>query len=244
MRVLARGAALSLAAGLALSGCQTPAEDPGPARSTGSATETTPAPLQRAGRQLTPREIEAALPRRPPGTKEQPAGDSGWNRSTDPAECIDVLRQGRHWRSLKEHSIAKSARAWSRTTDDLTLNSTFSLASYSRPVGRELLDSAGAALSSCASFSVTGEDASGFFDLRVLAEPRTATTIGEQTFALRLTSFDSIEGRTQRIYIDYLVVRVGHNLIQVSQTSLDETRTMAGLEKSAAAILTRMGQAG
>lgn len=89
----------------------------------------------------------------------------------------------------------------------------------------------------CSAFSLTGTDDDGFFDPRVLAEPRAVAPLGEQSYAARLTTFRQVDGRSERIHLDYIVVREGHNYIEVTRSQSDETAGFAPLEERAEVIL-------
>ena len=49
-----------------------------------------------------------------------------------------------------------------------------------------------------------------------------------------------VRGQQTRIYADYLVVRVGHSLVTLTQTSTDASSDMATLERYAADIVSRL----
>lgn len=54
------------------------------------------------------------------------------------------------------------------------------------------------------------------------------------------TGLGEARGQQTRIYADCLVVRVGHSLITLSQTSTDASSDMATLERHAADIVSRL----
>lgn len=245
-RLAAPFAALTTALTLALAGCiptlvsddATSASPPPLTTSSAPASPTTPPDLVRAGRQLDETEAKALLPPTPKGIKEQPPQPPSTQRSSDPKECVDVLRLGWHARKLAQSRVARATRGW--TAAKSSNHHDFKIQSYSRPVGPALLDKAGSALSTCSSFALIGRDSGGSFDLRLLTEPRSVTPIGEQTFAVRVITFDQFKGQTKRVYVDYLLFRVGNNIVEVSHTTLDKSLGMEDLEKSAADILAKM----
>ncbi|WP_114203533.1 hypothetical protein [Janibacter anophelis] len=233
---------LAAALALALTGCVTPFDLGGdePTSTTTPATPTSPSstttsPPDGAGRQLTQEEAEAALPPRPKGSTTLTVESTASERKTDPPECLDVLRIGEERDTLVEARVANATRGWAQR--DPRLQWTHTVESYDRPAGSTLLDRAGAAMGGCSAFSLTGTDADGFFDLRVLAEPRAVSPLGEQSYAARLTTFRQVDGRSERIYLDYIVVRDGHNHIEVTRSQSDETAGFAPLEERAEEIL-------
>ena len=88
-----------------------------------------------------------------------------------------------------------------------------------------------------ASFSFTGKQGGSAFDERILAESLPVRTIGEQTFAVRLTTFANIDGKSERGYVDQLDFRVGHNLVSVRSASYREGRSTQDLEEMAQEVL-------
>lgn len=243
MGPLTRSSAVALTAALAavalpLTGCAPFASD----EPTSPTTTTSPTPSSSSptaetgeGRQLTEAEAEAALPARPEGAEDVAPQSDPEGRATDPAECLDVMRIGDEAESLRTVRVAHAKRTW-RTNDPATTYG-FEIDSHSRPVGPTLLDRAGAAMADCSAFSLTGRDHAGHFDLRVLAEPRTVSTLGEQSYGARLITFDQVDGKSVRVYLDYVVVRAGNNLVEVNSVHLDEDRGLAELETHAAQIL-------
>ncbi|KRE38818.1 hypothetical protein ASG73_00115 [Janibacter sp. Soil728] len=231
-------AALVVALTAGLTGCTTPfgSDDPSTSQTTTPtpASPSTPADSGR-GRQLSEQEATAALPTRPTGAKNVAAQSAPEGRATDPAECLDILRAGPEGDALRQVRVAHAERTWS--TQDPATSYSFEIDSYSRPVGPALLDRSGAAMSSCSTFSLTGEDSAGHFDLRVIAEPRTVPTIGEQNYGARLITFDQVDGKSVRVYMDYIVVRAGHNLVAVTSVHRDEDRGRDELETHAEEIL-------
>ena len=227
------------AAVLPLAGCVTPfaSDEPTSQTTTTSPTPSASSPTAETGegRQLTEAEAEAALPARPEGAEDVAPQSDPEGRTTDPAECLDVMRIGDEADSLRTVRVAHAKRTW-RTKDPATTYG-FEIDSHSRPVGPTLLDRAGAAMADCSAFSLTGRDHAGHFDLRVLAEPRTVSTLGEQSYGARLITFDQVDGKSVRVYLDYVVVRAGNNLVEVNSVHLDEDRGLAELETHAAQIL-------
>lgn len=229
-------ASIAAAAALPLTGCA-PFVSGDSTTSTTSTTTSTPSPTG-AGRQLTEAEAEAALPTRPAGAKEPRDRGESKDRATDPQECMDVLRIGDTATQLGKDRVARASRTWN-TSSPVTGHS-FRVDSYSHPVGPELLDRAGSAMAGCDAFSLTGRDDDGSFDLRVLAEPLPVASLGEQNYAARITSFERVNGKSERYHLDYVVVRVGHNLVEVSVTHQDEDAGVERLEDAARDILDRL----
>lgn len=215
----------------------TPVPTPEPVTSS----PTTDPRLERAGRQLDEAQAEAALAGLPRSAKPGPEPSAQY-RKTDPKPCIDVLRLGWYATNLKRSRTVAVTRGWTQGKGTGLQAHNVRIESHSRPVGANLLDQAGAALAGCDSFSLTGRDEAGPIDLRLLAEPRTTATLGDQTFAVRITTFGEIGGRQTRIYADYLVVRVGHSLITLTQTSTDEASDMTTLERHAEDIISRLAR--
>lgn len=222
-----RTAAVGLVAALVLplAGCGVlPGGDP-----------TTPAPDP--GRQLTEQEARDALPEVPATDEARPEGAEPHDLEADPPECLDVLRAGEAADELTSTRVVRESRGWlssSPPDSDMTVT----IASYSSPVDPAILDRAGAALSSCESFDYRGVDADGTsFDLDMYAEPRTVEPIGDQTFADRITMKQKIDGVRTTVYIDQLVMRIGHTLVTVSQIHFDVELSTRKLEKYAAEVL-------
>ena len=243
MGPLTRSSAVALTAALAavalpLTGCAPFASDePTSPTTTTSSTPSSSSPTAETGegRQLTEAEATAALPTRPKGALDVAPQSDPEGRTTDPAECLDVMRIGAEAESLRAVRVVHATRTW-RTADPATTYG-FEIDSHSRPVGPTLLDRAGAAMADCSAFSLTGSDDAGHFDLRVLAEPRTVSTLGEQSYGARLITFDQVDGKSVRVYLDYVVVRAGNNLVEVNSVHLDKDRSIAELETHAAQIL-------
>ena len=228
---------LVLALVVPLTGCDTPfgGSDPSPSRPASSS----PSPEAKgAGRQVTDEQAKAALPTRPEGATAASTTSTSDDRETDPEECLDILRLGPEETALRKVRVANATQSWSTRSPVVT--HTFRVDSYSRPVGSTLLDRAGAAMGNCQAFSLIGTDDDGPFDLRVLAEPRALSTIGEQNFAVRIISFAQENGKTSRVYLDYVVVRQGHNLVEVTSAHRVEGRGFGELEKSAQDILDKL----
>lgn len=240
-------AALVAVLGLSLTGCVTPFGSDEPTSqpaspSTSPASEPTPDPTTGSGRVLTDAEAEAALPAGPKSATPRKMTNTSEDRTTDPPECLDVLRIGPEEQALRKVRVGNAGRSW--MTKDPATTFVLTIESYSRLVGPAQLDRAGAAMGACDAFSLTGRDAEGSFDLRVLAEPRTVSSIGEQNFAARIISFDRIDGKTQRVYLDYVVVRSGHNLIEANATHRDESRDFSDLESQVRKMLTELEESG
>lgn len=244
-RTTRAGAALMAVLGLSLTGCVTlfGSDDASPSqpapRSPGSQSPTSD-PGTGTGRVLTDAEAKAALPAGPKGTKPRKMTNTSEDRTTDPPECLDVLRIGSEEKALRKVRVGNAGKSW--TTKDPVTTFAFTIESYSRLVGPAQLDRAGAAMGACDAFSLTGRDADGSFDLRVLAEPRAVSSIGEQNFAARIISFNSVNGKSQRVYLDYVVVRSGHNLIEANATHQDEDRDFTDLEAHVQQMLQSLEQ--
>lgn len=235
-----RSSAVALAGALAavalpLTGCTPFANDELTTTTSPTPSSSSPTAETGEGRQLTEAEATAALPTRPEDAEDVAPQSEPEGRTTDPAGCLDVMRIGAEAEDLRSVRVARAQRTW-RTTDPATTYG-FEIDSHSRPVGPTLLDRAGAAMADCSAFSLTGRDDAGPFDLRVLAEPRTVSTLGEQSYGARLVTFDQVDGKSVRVYLDYVVVRAGNNLVEVNSVHLDEDRGIAELETQAAQIL-------
>ncbi|MGO4131463.1 hypothetical protein AB4028_15340 [Janibacter sp. RAF20_2_2] len=221
----ARAAALAAAATL-LAGCVPPfAGDETPSG----------APAKDPGRQLTQAEVDAALPDLPASAEpvEEEAEDpDDIEPTTSPAECLAVRLDGPTFDALREDKVVSAERSWS-SDEPAGAVTTAHVASYSRLVGPEPLDAAGAATGGCSAFTYSGRDASGDFTLHMGAAPRTVDPVGEQTFAVRITVEEVIGGADRRVHIDHLAVRSGHNLILLTRTHWDDDATHADLEQYA-----------
>lgn len=241
-----RVSAITAVTAITVAGCVGPFADdtasPPPSSPSGS-TDATPSPTQttdfgRAERELTDAEAERALPREPAGTKPNES-PSGAQRRTDPEVCLDLLRLGWQGRNTKKMRTGYAESDYFTDGDDIETYQgyTLSISSHSSPVSPSLLGRAGDALGQCEAFAFTGTSAGSSFDDRILAEGLPVRNIGEQTFAVRLTGFAEVNGRTHRLYLDHLDFRVGHNLVSVRSASYREDNSTAALEKKAQEIL-------
>lgn len=216
---------------------------PTPTSSAPSPTASTPTPdpaLERAGRQLTAAEAKSALPPLQKGSRQQSSDVTAYNRKSDPEDCVDVLRLGYQGRHLKEARVVDAAHNWTRGTGDATVGYSTSVESHSRAVGSTMLDRAGSALSGCGTFALYGQDKDGPIDLRLEAQPRSVAPLGEQTFAVRIITTEQINGKPRKFYLDQLVVRIGNNLVEVTQATFDESVDMTRLEELAGDIITEL----
>ena len=207
-----------------------------------SSDSTTPdAGLERAGRRLSTAEAKAALPERPEGFTDDEV-PTAKHRRTDPEVCVDLLRLGWHARNTDQKRTAEAGVDWSIHGDhkDRYQSYTIDIHSHSEEVGPGLLGRAGAALGECEAFSFTGQQSGQSFDERMLAEGLPVRNIGEQTFAVRLTTFTRIDGKTERGYVDQLDFRVGHNLVSVRSASYREGRSTQDLEEMAQEVLEKL----
>lgn len=177
-------------------------------------------------------EALTALPQMPPAGEDEDVFTTDEtnpllaDRSSEPPECVDILRLGETAASLEEHHAASARREWSEPTVTYSVT----IRSFTQPVGPALLDHAGAALATCSNFRLTGTDDDGTFEDSMRTAPRTVSTLGEQTFAARVQTFVSHEGRDLDFYSDQLTVRVGHNLVEAKATHQVETTGMQRLE--------------
>lgn len=235
-----RPLAFAAAGAVALTGCSTPfGGDEGASAVTSSTTSTSassPTPdLGRATRELSGAEARKLLPTKPEGYRSTEVdNDSRWRR-TDPEVCVDLLRLGWQGRHAYSRRTARGGASWYTNPDDTETYQAYTVTidSHSDPVGPGLLGRAGDALGQCGAFALTGTSADGAFDERILAEGLPVRNIGEQTFAVRLTSFVEVGGRTHKLYTDQLVVRVGHNVVTVGSTHYRERSSTRRLEKLA-----------
>ncbi len=182
-------------------------------------------------RGLSDSEVTATLPAMPAGWKKGVVAPGTEGRRTDPPECIDVLRAGEPAEKLEQDRTGIDAVAYYTGRGDDRRDVTVTVRSHSRPVGSELLDRAGAALSTCEAFALY---ASGPVDLttdmRVLVEGLGFPNLGEQTQAIRMTVHGEISGRWREVYFDSAVARQGNDLVQASMTSLQEEPATDELE--------------
>ncbi|WP_435201807.1 hypothetical protein [Janibacter sp. GS2] len=247
----ARAIAVTTVTALAVAGCVGPlaGDDPSSPPSSSSASQgTTPSPTRstdfgRAERELTDAEAKQVLPERPADATPNESATVK-QRRTDPEVCIDLLRLGWQGRTAKTMRTAYAESDYFTDADDLETYQgyTLSVSSHSSPVSPGLLSRAGDALGQCEAFAFTGTSAGSSFDDRILAEGLPVRNIGEQTFAVRLTSFVTLKGRTHRIYLDHLDVRVGHNLVSVRSASYRESNGTEELEKKAQEILDNLAK--
>lgn len=226
-RLRARTAAALAATTLALGGCGiTPF----------GSDDTTTAAAPDPGRQLTDREAEQALPEVPVGAEAAPVQPEAQDLETSPSQCLDVLRGGQQGDELKATEVVHARRAWSADQPSGS-QYTVSIGSHSEPIDSQTLDTAGAAMSTCATFTFSGRDATGTFETTMQSQPRTVAPVGDQTFAARITIVEVIGGQERKIFIDQLVVRVGHNLLRVNHTHWDESSGHEPLEAQVRAML-------
>lgn len=225
---------------MGLAACSLPFGDDGDGDGDRTATSTTSSgpDLARAGREMTEAEIESAISTGPDSWKPQGASSArvAWRR-TDPPQCVDVLRIGAPAKELVKHEQASAQRAWgspSGSPGSATL--LVDVRSHDRPVGPDLLDAAGAALSECDAFALTGQA----LDTRVLADSLAFPGLGEQTFAVRLTTWELVNRRSMAFYVSYVTVRVGHNLVVVSVTTSDADLDLSVLESQTREVLRRL----
>lgn len=236
-----RPLAVTTAAAAVLVGCAVPTgtgEESSSSTSSRSESATPTADLERAGRQLSTAETKAALPQRPKGFTNDEVAQAK-HRRTDPEVCVDLLRLGWQARNTKQMRTADAGANWFAHGDDKDRyqSYTIDIDSHSEEVSPGLLGRAGDALGECESFSFTGKQGGSAFDERILAESLPVRNIGEQTFAVRLTTFASIDGKSERGYVDQLDFRVGHNLVSVRSASYRENRSTKELEEMAQEIL-------
>lgn len=245
-RSLGTAAAAVAAVALPLTGCATPfgGDEPTSSPATPEASPSRPPSStptgEDAGRQLTMDEAKAALPPRPPGTQRTPEPPKSTRRTTDPAVCIDVLRIGDEAGRVKKTQVLLADRSWLVKGTTVGEQYDVSIRSHSRPVGPALLDRAGAVMGDCDAFAFTGRTGGESFDNRVFTEPRTTPDLGDQGFAVRFTTPEMINGKSKRLYLDHLDVRVGHNLVEVTHTHWDETNDFSELESYARDILGKL----
>lgn len=246
-----RAIAVTTAVAIAVAGCVGPFADddlPSPPSSSSASKGATPSPtrttdLGRAERELTDTEAKQALPKKPAGATPNESA-SVKQRRTDPEICLDLLRLGWQGRTAKAMRTAYAESDYFTDADDVATYQgyTLSVSSHSSPVSPNLLNRAGDALGQCETFAFTGTSAGSSFDDRILAEGLPVRNIGEQTFAVRLTSFVTLKGTTHRIYLDHLDVRVGRNLVSVRSASYRESNSTAELEKKAQEILDNLAK--
>lgn len=226
-----RPCAVGVAVAIALAGCT----DDEPATSSTEGDGTTDG----VGRELTDDEAEAALPDAPEGLDGSAYEIGAEDRKTDPEECLDLLRLGPEAERLRDARSGFAGITYSNPSGPLEEQQsyTISIASHPDPIGPDVLSQAGEALGQCSAFSFTGTDASGNFDERILAEGIPVKNLGDQTFAVRLTSFPEIDGDVHRQYVDQIDVRVGHTLVSVRSTGYRENDDTQDIEEMAQQIL-------
>lgn len=220
--------ALLTAAMLPLAGCATPfgSDDP----------TTTTTTSKDPGRQLSEAEAEAALPAVPVGGEVVELEPEPTELETTPAECLEMLRNGESAQGLKSGRVARVRRGWN-SDSPAGSQMTVSITSHSEPVSAEILDRAGAAMSTCGTFTYRGKDRSGDFELNLRGEPRTVDPLGDQTFADRITVFETLGGQERKIFVDQLIVRSGNNLVHVNHSHWDESASHEPLEAYARGML-------
>lgn len=227
---------LVIAVACGSSACTPPwSDDTAPPPSSSSPADTLD--IERAGRQLSEDEARAVVGDGPPGWDSEAATPPPLWRKTDPHRCADVLRIGRASHRLKPAERVRTTTTWSTNPDPgapVTIG--LDLRSHDRPVGPDLLDDAGAALGECEGFALTAQGT----DIRVGAIGLAFANLGEQTFAVRLTTWDKVNGRSTAFYVSYVSVRVGHNLLVGSHVSTDEDADLSVLEAQMRAALQRL----
>ncbi|MGO4131464.1 hypothetical protein AB4Y78_03310 [Janibacter sp. RAF52] len=236
-------AGLAAALVIPLAGCipTLATDDPSTSHPSSGTAAPTPPQHERAGRELTQADAEAALPDLPQGAQERSTEVTASHRKTDPESCLEVLRIGPTYDELAESRVASAKTAWYVQTDGgRQIN--VGIDSFPDEIGPDLLDRAGAALGECSSFSMTGLGDTGHFDDRLWADGRPAPPLGDQGFAVRVTQLAQQDRKTVRLYSDYLVVRAGHNLVTVTVSHWDESMTFQVLQDHATAVLDELDQ--
>ena len=163
-------AGLAAALTIPLAGCIPTLATDDPSSSSPSSSSANIGPQhERAGRELTQADAEAALPDLPQGAQERSTEVTASHRKTDPESCLEVLRIGPTYDELAESRVASAKTAWYVQTDGgRQIN--VGIDSFPDEIGPDLLDRAGAALGECSSFSMRG-----------WATPVTSTTVSGPT---------------------------------------------------------------
>ncbi|WP_282070530.1 hypothetical protein [Janibacter hoylei] len=105
-------AATATLTALALAGCiPTLAQDDPSSSPPASSTAPTAPQHERAGRELTQADAEAALPDLPQGAQERSTEVTASHRKTDPESCLEVLRIGPTYDELAESRVASAKTA-------------------------------------------------------------------------------------------------------------------------------------
>lgn len=230
-------AGLAAALTIPLAGCIPTLATDDPSSSSPSSSSANIGPQhERAGRELSQADAEAALPERPQGAQERSTEVTASHRKTDPESCLEVLWIGPTYDELITDRVASATTAWYVQTDGGRQISV-GIDSFPDEIGPDLLDRAGAALGECSAFSMTGLGDTGRFDDRLWADGRPAPPLGDQGFAVRITQLAQQDRKTVRLYNDYLVVRAGHNLITVTVSHWDESMTFQVLQDHATTVL-------
>ncbi|KRE38815.1 hypothetical protein ASG73_00100 [Janibacter sp. Soil728] len=205
----------ALAVALPLAACGE--DSPPPSTPTASAATTSaPTPSEADGpeqRQLTAKEVTAALPGKDEGP--YPASDREFDpnarstAATDPEPCLALVLDTPEMRTFKqEHMVAGGGQIYLQPQDFAAPQMAVILWSHDEVYPKRFFDEAGAALAECTTHASADspDDAMGD-DWQATSIPTPA--MGDQSFGVRI-------GREQfDMAIDYLWVRSGHNLITV-----------------------------
>lgn len=227
----------AVALALALAGCGLPFASSDP--TTVTATSTVTRNVTNEQRQLTTKQIRAAMPvglleadgwtrqqRIPDPTASSTASPTGDGRiGAKPSTCLPVLLVGdRIEQHNTQHRVAKESV--DRETADGTSSISVTVASFDEPYPQEILDESGAALSTCGSFTLTQSG----HDFPITSSPMPGPDLGEQSLSYRY-SFE------HDVHIHILVIRSGNNLVTNTMVTSDESSQEAKLTSYAAAVL-------
>lgn len=168
-------------------------------------------PFDRAGRVLSAAEIRAALPT----VKDLP---TGWSRDTEadddeeddeeisPPRCEDIFGDNTEAKATIDEERAFEADEWGPFLSA-------EIGTYEDEIPDDILDEVADALSTCKKFTSTDADgARTTFRAEALSFPN----LGEETLAVRM----KVETEIIPAAIDLVMVRIGHNLILLTNTSL------------------------
>lgn len=205
-----------------------------------SAADDDPGTVTGAGRVMDEGGLRAALPS---------AGDlgSGWvddevatvfetrADEVEPSSCAALIQKGPGWdevrRTEKARVEANFRRADNPAPPGTRRHLGMWLYSFGDPYPTGLFDEAGARVSDCSSFEVKQTDTGNWTTYE--ATPLTFPTLGDRTIAYRLTARQTYE----TLWMDYVVVKVGHNTVSVANAAYGTTPDTEVTESAARAAV-------
>lgn len=204
------------------------------ATSSPSSSSASSAPEQR---QLTDKEIAAALPTREDAPSGFDIDSRGFDtsmsgeRTTDPTACLALYMSTQEQLDFSEEHLAASdgVRFTHKEGEPGSPSISIAVWSFDEPYPQEFLDTAGAALGECQKFTTktSPDDSPADWTADTIPTP----TLGEQSFGVRIGRPDV------DIAIDYIWVRSGHNLVHARMLTGYRQNNDSRLQRYTQAIL-------